>query len=379
MTTLTTSRRDTAHAPCARPPVVFTGLDGPSGGDVLDTWTTSRSDEAWARAVADRLGTDERAYVSLSFAPGGPAVAHRVAARPVRVSGTAVPLADVPGAAALRHDVVAVPDEATFAEHVRVALDRIERGALEKVVLGRCLDVVSEPPLDPAVVVARLLADPPGPHVFCLPLGDDVRGPLLLGASPELLVRRTGPEVRSTPLAGSAPRADDPRVDAERAEALQDSAKDLAEHAFVVDAIRDVLGPLCVELHADDRPHLVRTDTMWHLATPVVGRLAPGAPSALALARMLHPTPAVGGVPTRAALDTVDELEGDLRGHLAGSVGWVDGAGDGEFAVTIRAGVLHGARLRLFAGAGVVAGSDPGAEVRETRAKLSTMARAVGL
>lgn len=355
--------------------LLFDGEDGFAATTARDTWTTSSSDPTWAEAVVARLGEGERALVSLAFAPGGPAVAHRVAAGPLPRRAASTPPAGG------EHRVTAVPDEATYADRVRTALERIGSGQLEKVVLGRCLDVVSSPPITADGLLDRLLATRPGRYVFSVPLGAGPGAPLLVGASPELLVRRRGPWVTSVPLAGSVPRVADPDEDRRRAEALRSSAKDLAEHAFVVDAIVDALRPVCVEVDAPSEPELLATDTLWHLASPVRARLAPGVagPSALRLAQLLQPTPAVGGVPAGAALATIDDLEGDLRSHLAGAVGWVDADGDGELAVTIRSGILDGERLRLFAGAGIVAGSDPDAEVRETGAKLATMARAVGL
>lgn len=360
-------------------PLVFTGDAGFAAAELRGTSLSDSTDAAWADRVVAGLWPGERALVSLSFAPGGPGVAHRVLPLATERRGSRSTADEA------EHAVAALPTEDEYAERVRTALKRLGTGELDKVVLGRCLDVVSRPALDPDAVVRRLLATRPGRHVFSLPLGDAPDAPVLLGASPELLVRRRGALVASTPLAGSVPRSADDDEDAARAEALRDSAKDLAEHSYVVEAIVRALEPVCVEVVAPRRPRLLATDALWHLATPIRARLAPGRGlSALQLARLLHPTPAVGGVPTAAALDTIAELEGTAfedggRGPLAGAVGHVDADGDGEFAVTIRAGVLDGERLRLFAGAGIVAGSDPDAEVRETAAKLATMARAVGL
>ena len=173
------------------------------------------------------------------------------------------------------------------------------------------------------------------------------------------------------------PRSADPDEDARRADALRASEKDLAEHAFVVDAIVHALKEVCVDVVPPTGPELLATDTVWHLASPITARLEDPAtgPSALRLAQMLHPTPAVGGVPAAAAAEAIADLEGDLRDYFAGCVGWVDGSGDGVFAITIRAAVIDGARMRLFAGAGIVAGSDPDSEVRETGAKLETMTK----
>lgn len=354
-------------------PILFSGDDLVTVDGVLRTWA-GPGDEEWADQVVTSLGTGERAVGVLSFKPGGPAVMHQV------VGSRPLP-AMRPPAVIRDHRVTEHPTRGEYARSVRTALARIAEGRVAKVVVGRCLDIVSTPPLQLDEVVARLISTRPGRYVFGVPLTEDMTGPVLVGASPELLVCRRGPIVRSLPLAGSVPRSPDPVEDASRADELLGSSKDHAEHAFVVDQIVATLRGVATEVHADPSPRLLATDTLWHLATSIRARLTPGrSPSALHLARLLHPTPAVGGVPTEPALAAIEEVEGpDLRGPLAGVVGWVDSAGDGEFALAIRAGVLHGERLRLFAGAGIVAGSDPEAEVRETSAKLETMARAVGL
>lgn len=354
-------------------PILFIGDETIVAERLLDT-LAAPGDESWADGVVASLAPGQWAVGALPFAPGGPAVMHVV-------TGSGQPPVPVVPNPARRHVVTPSPTREEYADRVRDALSRIAAGRLEKVVLGRSLDVISEPPLTPQEVLGRLMVTRPGRYLFSVPLTADlVDGPVLVGASPELLVRRRGAEVSCLPLAGSVPRSPDAEEDARRADALLASAKDLDEHAFVVDQIVAALSPVALELEADPTPQLLATDTLWHLATSIRARIEPGGPSALHLARLLHPTPAVGGVPTAAALAAIDEIEGPgVRGPMAGAVGWVDGAGDGEFAVAIRAGVLHGDHLRLFAGAGIVAGSDPDAEVRETSAKLDTMARVVGL
>lgn len=348
---------------------LFVG-DEQIAGNVIDT--SIGQGRAWADRVVAALRPGERALVVLPFHPEATGVAHRIS--PVQ---TPLPSGRRPYVSA--HRVTERPSREQYADRVREALDRIASGHLDKVVLGRSLDIVSDPPLDPGAIVTRLLADRPGRYVFRVPLAADPSGSILIGASPELLVGRRGRFVRSLPLAGSVARSADPREDVARARALLESAKDRAEHAFVVEAIRSALAGLCDDLSAVDAPGSVSTDTLHHLGSRVTGTLTQGAhASALHLAQLLQPTPAVGGVPTTAALQAIAELEED-RGPLTGAVGWVDAAGDGEFAVAIRAGVLDGGHLRLFAGAGIVAGSDPAAEVDETGAKLATMMKAVGL
>jgi isochorismate synthase len=373
----------TPSALTARPLLFASGEQAYVAREVLGTELTGDgSDPGWADAVVGMLGAGERAMCALSFAEGAPALAHRV-----RGSEHALQRPEQDDGIERTYDVTEFPTPAEYAAMVEAALAKIADGSLHKVVLGRCLDVVSDPPLVPAEIIDRLLTTRPGRYVFSVPLVPGVDGavpddgPILVGASPELLVRRDGLEISCTPLAGSVPRSADRAEDARRAAGLRESGKDLAEHAFVVEAIVHALKDVCVEIEYPATPDLLSTDTVWHLATPIHARLAAGAdgPSALRLAQLLHPTPAVGGVPTAAANAVIADLEGDLRDWFAGCVGWVDADGDGEFAVTIRAAVMDGPRLRLFAGAGIVAGSDPAAEVRETGAKLATMARVTGL
>jgi isochorismate synthase len=373
----------TPAALAARPMLFASGEQAYVAHEVRRTrMTPDGADPAWADEVVADLGPGERALCALSFAAGAPGLAHLVVG-----SEHALQRPDRDDSVRRTYEVTEFPTPDEYAAMVATALERIADGDLHKVVLGRCLDVVSDPPLVPAEIIDRLLTTRPGRYVFSVPLvsgGDGAAptdGPILVGASPELLVRRAGAEISCTPLAGSVPRADDPDEDLRRAGELQRSAKDLAEHAFVVEAIVHALKDVCVEIEYPATPELLSTDTVWHLATPIHARLADpvDGPSALRLAQLLHPTPAVGGVPTAAANAVIADLEGDLRDWFAGCVGWVDRHGDGEFAITIRAAVMDGPRLRLFAGAGIVAGSDPASEVRETGAKLATMARVTGL
>lgn len=365
--------RPTTSTPVTPSPLIFSGEEEFAAAVVRTTLTSEAADQGWSDDVLALLRPHERALVSLAFTPGGPAVAHVVAPAPLDLDSTSI---HTP----YDHRTTTLPSEADYADQVRAALSLIADGTLDKVVLGRCLDVISTPALRPYDIAARLLEARPGRYIFSLPLGPDADGSWLVGASPELLVRRHGLEISSTPLAGSVPRSLDPHEDQRRAAALQESAKDLAEHAFVVEDIVATLRPVCADVEAPATPRLLSTDTMWHLATPIRARLHDSTgPSALRLAHLLNPTPAVGGVPLAPALSAITDLEGDLRGPLAGAVGWVDSSGDGEFAIAIRSGVVTGQHLRLFAGAGIVAGSDPESEVRETGAKLATMSRVVGL
>ena len=244
------------------------------------------------------------------------------------------------------------------------AVRRIRAGEAEKVVLARDRVVYSHVPFDAATLLRHLRTSFPSCLVF------HVAG--LVGASPELLVRRQGSRITSLVLAGTAPRGHDEVDDGRLGEALLRSAKDLAEHRPAVTSVRHVLDPLVTDLHVDDHPWLLRLANVQHLATRVSGTLQ--APvHALELAGRLHPTAAVGGTPRDVALTMISELETIDRGRYAGPVGWVDADGDGEPAIALRCAELDGTRARLFAGAGIVADSLPESELEETRLKLRAM------
>lgn len=252
---------------------------------------------------------------------------------------------------------------------VAEATRRIEAHHLDKVVLARDHLLWSERPFDVRGIVQRLWARFPSCHTF------HVDG--LVGATPELLLARHGDIVRSRVLAGTAARGADADADAAIGVRLLESQKDRAEHALAVASVVDVLGPRCVELDVRG-PHLLRLDNVQHLATDVVGRLGPDRPTSLELVGALHPTAAVGGSPRPAALATIAELEGMGRGRYAGPVGWTDASGDGEWGIALRCAQIDGSRARLFAGAGIVAGSLPEEELAETRLKLAAMRGVLG-
>jgi menaquinone-specific isochorismate synthase len=253
-------------------------------------------------------------------------------------------------------------DEERWRTMVGQALRAIDAGELEKVVLARAVVVEADAPFPVSALLARLQDAQPGCFVH------HAEG--LLGASPELLVRRVGQRVESRPLAGTT-RA---RVGA--LSALRDSVKDSREHRLVVDGVLEALAPVCDELNAAREPDAVTFSSIVHLETPVHGQLSEPAASALDLARRLHPTPAVAGTPRDVALTVIAALEPD-RGRYAGPVGWVDARGDGEWAVALRGAELNGNRAVLRAGAGIVAGSDADAEWAETQAKLEPMLHAL--
>ena len=197
----------------------------------------------------------------------------------------------------------------------------------------------------------------------------------LVGATPEMLVRRTGDEVTSRVLAGTIRRSQDSGKDARLAEMLLASDKDHEEHGYAVRSVAAALAAHCTDLEVPARPRLLRLANVQHLATDVTGQLVDGAP-VLALAASLHPTAAVCGTPTERAFAVIRELEGMQRGRYAGPVGWMDGRGDGEFGIALRCAQIDGndaRRLRLFAGCGLVAGSEPEVELAESESKLDAM------
>jgi isochorismate synthase len=272
--------------------------------------------------------------------------------------------------------VQSTPAAAEFKASVSSALNAFAQGHLAKVVLSRKLILTLYKPADPERVLARLMSQNPHAFHFSLPLGQDRR---LLGASPELLLRVSGGEVFTHPLAGSAKRYGEPEQDRQVARDLLASRKDQHEHKLVIDEIRRVLTPHCRELAIPANPTLMSTDTLWHLGTPIAGQLHPGQASVLSLACQLHPTPALCGYPTELARQFIREQEPFRRALFSGIVGWCDSQGNGEWAVVIRCGVLNGHQVELFAGAGIVAGSDPAMEWAETGTKLGTMLNALGL
>lgn len=193
-----------------------------------------------------------------------------------------------------------------------------------------------------------------------------------LGASPELLVRRDGSELRTASLAGSRPRGSTLAEDDALAEALYASAKERQEHQLVVDAVRASLEPHCTDLVVPASPQILRVANIQHLYTPITGEVKPGV-DILDLVQAMHPTPAVGGSPRKPALDAIEAIEGMDRGWYAAPFGWFDLEGDGIFCVALRSGIVHGSHLDLFAGAGIVEGSEPAAELAEVQQKLRAL------
>jgi menaquinone-specific isochorismate synthase len=259
---------------------------------------------------------------------------------------------------------------------VSSAVARIQAGDLSKVVLARDLYAVASDEIDARVLLARLAERYPDCWTF------SCAG--LVGATPELYIRREGAAVSSLVLAGTTRRGRSDAEDARLGAALLASAKDVEEHRYAVADVRRVLAPFCDRLDIDAEPSLLRLANVQHLATHVTGQLAatrsPGTggvlgehASSLALAAALHPTAAVCGTPTGAAMELIRELEGMDRGRYAAPVGWVDANGNGEWGIALRCAELDGRRARLFAGCGIVADSDPEAELAEAQNKFRAM------
>lgn len=302
----------------------------------------------------------------------------------VPLSAPSVPIGD--------YAIRSVPEPAEYERGIRRALRRLDCGELDKVVLARSLELSQSGPVDVRAMLRHLAISDPGGHTFAVDLprrgedgSRDSYGPqpelrrTLLGASPELLVSRHGTRVGSLPLAGSVPRSSDPGEDSRRAQSLLNSNKDLREHDIVVDAVADALAPWCADLDVPDSPAVISTATMWHLATEITGELRDPQTSSLELATALHPTPAVCGTPVEQARAMIGETEPFDRGYYSGMVGWCDASGDGEWVLAIRCAEIEDESVRLYAGAGVVVGSDPATELAETTAKFRTALSSMGL
>jgi menaquinone-specific isochorismate synthase len=292
--------------------------------------------------------------------------------------------------------LTSVLDHDAWGKIVGGAVARIDDGALGKVVLARQVDVTANRPFVTSDVLSRLLALYPTCMVF--------RVDGFLGASPELLIERRGARVASYPLAGTIGRSGDLATDEALIAGLLASPKERREHAYVIEGLRRTLGPLCESLDVPDKPTVLELRNVSHLATRLSGVLsalpdgpvAPGTatgrtgppedesahpglrvPSALQLVARVHPTPAVGGTPTDAAVAYIGEVEGFDRGRYAGPVGWMDARGDGSWAIGLRSADVDGERASMYAGVGLVAGSRPGRELEETQLKLQALLAAL--
>ena len=357
----------------------------------------SRAQRWWSAVVraADiddplsRPGSGIVAFASFAFEPGRSVlVVPRVVigrsetlswVTTIRVAGEAEfdPLAELDS---LRWPVTS-PENVVFGEGTRdtkswqrsvaEAVERITRGELDKVVLARDVVAHAANPIDPRSLMSRLAERYPECWTFL------VEG--LVGATPELLVRRRGDVVTSRVLAGTIRRGASTEADQDLASALLASDKEQEEHEYAVASVAAALSAHCTDLDVPESPRVLRLANVQHLATDVTGRIADSVP-VLALAASLHPTAAVCGTPTERAANVIRSLEGMDRSRYAGPVGWIDARGDGELGIALRCGKIDQSdqrRIRLFAGCGIVAGSDPASELAETNAKLEPMKQAL--
>ena len=281
------------------------------------------------------------------------------------VSGTA------PGATSNSFRVEPLTPVDEYLGAVVAARDAVRAGRLLKAVIARDIAVTASEPMDVHAVLLRLRASFGSSYRFC------IDG--LIGASPELLVQVEGRTVRSHPLAGTAPRTGDPATDARLAAELVASTKNQVEHRVVIDMVHDTLLPWCSYLDWEPEPSVVTVANVQHLGTAVEGALSEPRPPVMTLVRALCPTPALGGAPSADAIDFIDSVEPMDRGNYGGAVGILNTHGNGTFAVTIRCAEFSTDRrsARLFAGGGIVAESDPVAELAETQSKFQAMLSAI--
>ena len=374
-------------------------VDWPAGDPVAAARQSARV--LAAVEVDDRVGvpgTGPVAFGALPFVPGGAArlVVPRVIVGRAEAGTRWITVVADDAAPSATHDPLPDPDaptaddlvgpRATWRQPQRYAVESTHApewwcdlvgqatkamagGAFDKVVLARQVDVTADQPLDRHAVLDRLRTAYPGCHIV------GVDG--FVAASPELLVSVAGDIVRSHPMAGTAPRGGDPTTDQRLAASLLASRVYRHEHQVTIDAVHDTLLGWCSYVDYEAEPSVVAVANLQHLATLVEGRLSHPAPSVLELVAALHPTPAVAGRPRDAAVAWIAEHEGIDRGRYAGTAGWVDAAGNGAWAVSVRCAELDGATARVFAGNGIVADSEPQSELAETRIKFQALLSAL--
>ena len=261
--------------------------------------------------------------------------------------------------------------EQQWETRVAQAIAKIDKSEIDKVVLARDLIATTDHEIDVRPVLGKLAENYPATWVFA------VDG--LIGATPELLLRLSRGMVTSRVLAGTIPRTGDDARDLALAGSLARSSKDLEEHEYAVRSVAEALEPFCSSTNVPEAPFVLHLANVMHLATDVTGALleSKNHVDAFALLKSLHPSAAVCGTPRNIAFDVIDEIEGMNRGRYAGPVGWIDARGDGELGIALRSGQVTGNEIRIFAGCGIVAGSDPVVELAESNAKFSAMRSAL--
>src|SRR3954449_4645369 len=364
------------HAACDDPdgprgsgPVAVGGFAFAADAAPLPRWAGYEPASLHVPEVAlARRGDDVRLTLAALARPDDvpDEIVARLEERAAELHERPLPLLD-PDPAGRFRVVSAMPPE-HYEAAVASAVERIRSGALDKVVLAREVQVHAPAPHDVPAVLGVLREAFPSCHVFCAARGDGA----FIAASPELLVRREGLRAGTLALAGSTRRSADPAVDDRLGEQLMRSGKAREEQEIVSRRIVRALRPHSVWVTAAEEPVVVKMANIQHLATPIRAQLAHPV-SAVELAGLLHPTPAVGGEPIAAAAPLIPALEGLDRGWYAGPVGWTDRAEDGEFCVALRCALLTGAVARCYAGVGVMRDSDPPAELAETEVKLQAL------
>jgi len=261
--------------------------------------------------------------------------------------------------------------EAEWKKRVGQAIEKIESGSVEKVVLARDLIATADADIDARLILRSLAENYPATWVF------SVAG--LIGATPELLLRLSRGMVTSRVLAGTIPKTGDDSKDLALAGSLARSSKDLEEHEFAVRSVAEALEPFCSSTNVPDAPFVLHLANVMHLATDVTGALIESKKDidVFSLLKSLHPSAAVCGTPRNKAFDVIEEIEGMNRGRYAGPVGWVDARGDGELGIALRSGQIDSNQIRIFAGCGIVSGSNPDVEVAESLAKFAAMQSAL--
>jgi salicylate biosynthesis isochorismate synthase/menaquinone-specific isochorismate synthase len=359
-----------AGLPAGAGPVWLGGFAFDGEGGASSTWS-SLSPGSLVLPELSLCRSGERTFLTVNAVvnPGDDA-GERAAGLEARLAGlraeTPLPMLDPHPTA--HAEIRSARPPAEFEAAVAAATARIDKGEMSKVVLAREVIVSAAAAHDPAALFGAMRVQFPACFCFCCGTPEAA----FIGASPELLVRRSGASVSTVALAGSTRRSSDPAVDDHLGEQLLRSDKDRREQRIVTRRIVRALRPHAVWVEAAAEPEIVKVANIQHLATPVIAQLAEPH-SAIEMAGLLHPTPAVGGEPWPGAATAIGDLEGMDRGWYAGPVGWMDATEDGEFCVALRSALLRDREAHLFAGVGVVAGSDPAAELAETEVKLGAL------
>ncbi|HUX03332.1 MAG TPA: isochorismate synthase [Acidimicrobiales bacterium] len=342
------------------------GSDGPSGSGVVAFGSLPFDRSAPARLeVARYLITQNRAGEAwLSMLEGSPDPS-------ILIAEVRTPSQEAQSLRSLRYQ----PTPEEYAHQVARAVEILRRKELDKVVLARCVSGSVPESLDAAAIAARLRVREPICTIYSLPTTDGRR---YVGASPELLARRSGPVVQCHPLAGTIALPSNVAPD-DYETWLLGSTKNLHEHGVLVDDLVRTLADRYDDISVDPAPSIVTLRTVAHLGTWITGvhHEPANAPDALEVLAMLHPTAAVGGIPRRAAYELIRQIEQRDRGHYAGPLGWLDANGDGEWWIGLRGVLIAGSEFEAWAGAGIVSESDPTAEREETKDKLASVLSSV--